>query len=47
MKQLRQISRSSIELLENRLLDSPYWISKFDEFDLSLAHLKTGLFPDN
>lgn len=42
-----KVSRSSIELLENRLLDSPYWISKFDEFDLSLAHLKTGLFPDN
>ena len=41
-----QISQSAIELLESRLLESPYWVGKFEEFELSLSHLRTGLFPN-
>ncbi|MDA2932850.1 B12-binding domain-containing radical SAM protein [Acidobacteria bacterium AH-259-D05] len=35
----------AIQMLEDRLQSSSYWRDRFDDFGLSLDHLKTGRFP--
>ena len=39
------IDQRTIQLLEERLASSPYWQQRFDEFGLSIDHLRTGVFP--
>jgi hypothetical protein len=39
-----QVSESLIQALEERLNLSPYWLDRFQDFDLSPIHLETGVF---
>ena len=38
------IQPATIDSLEHRLEDSPYWRDRFDDFGLSVDHLKQGVF---
>lgn len=40
-----KIDKNSIEMLENRLTESPYWEKRFKEFNLSTDHLRKASFP--
>lgn len=40
-----KVNPQYIEKLAHRLDDSPYWLQRFKDFNLSLEHLKTGNFP--
>jgi len=39
------IDQQSIQKLGERLRASPYWQDRFNDFGLSVEHLKTGIFP--
>jgi hypothetical protein len=40
-----QIEPEAIRMLEDRLASSPYWQERFNDFGLSVDHLRTGVFP--
>ncbi len=44
-KVLGNIDKQLIKRVEDRLKASEYWRRRFDDFDLSVNHLKTGIFP--
>ena len=44
-KILGSVDNRLIKRLETRLNSSGYWEERFEEFDLSVSHLKTGNFP--
>ena len=44
-KVLGAVDKELIKRLEDRLQSSEYWRRRFDEFNLSDNHLKTGVFP--
>jgi len=39
------IESQAIQCLEERLRSSPYWQDRFEDFGLSIEHLRTGIFP--
>lgn len=39
------VDPATAESLEGRLQSSPYWQERFDDFGLSVDHLRTGVFP--
>ena len=44
-KVLGNIDKDLMDRLEGYLLSSVYWRTRFDEFNLSLDHLKEAQFP--
>lgn len=40
-----KVNQLYTEKLSHRLSESPYWLQRFKDFNLSLDHLKTGKFP--
>ena len=44
-KILGSVDKRLIEKLESRLNSSEYWKERFGKFDLSVSHLKAGIFP--
>jgi len=47
MKLFGKIEKRIIELLENELKESLQWQARFNEFGLSITHLKKGVFPNS
>jgi radical SAM superfamily enzyme YgiQ (UPF0313 family) len=39
------VTDAELQRLDETLADSPYWRQRFSDFELSLDHLRTGLFP--
>ena len=46
-KVLGAVDKELIKRLEDCLQSSEYWRRRFDEFNLSANHLKTGVFPED
>ena len=42
-----KINQEVVRRLEDRLYSSQYWQSRFNEFQLSVNHIKTGFFPSS
>lgn len=42
-----EINQEVIQKMEEQLCSSKYWMRRFDDFGLSVEHMKTGIFPYN